>query len=181
MAFRSSGWQPQLLGLRPPKAVVGRVHGRRLHAWIYVPPSFGDAPDARRGRDPIFTLEKGGHIIRELASRQPAGGAIVVYVSAGAVSVGPDSPHAAAGHAALLSAVRAFGVAWAQDSVRVNAILAPLGPSFQHVHPTRFPLRRSATPEDLAWPAVFLASGESSYVTAEALRVDGGYLADHYF
>jgi D-sorbitol dehydrogenase (acceptor) len=36
------------------------------------------------------------------------------------------------------------------------------------------PLGYMGLPEDIAGPAVFLASDESSYVTAQTLNVDGG-------
>jgi NAD(P)-dependent dehydrogenase (short-subunit alcohol dehydrogenase family) len=39
------------------------------------------------------------------------------------------------------------------------------------------PLRRIATPEDIAFGALYLASDESSYVTGIELAIDGGYLA----
>jgi NAD(P)-dependent dehydrogenase (short-subunit alcohol dehydrogenase family) len=38
------------------------------------------------------------------------------------------------------------------------------------------PLGRSATPEDMIGPAVFLASNLSAYVTGGMIMVDGGYL-----
>ena len=42
---------------------------------------------------------------------------------------------------------------------------------------TRIPLRRIGTPEDIAGPAVFLASDMARYITGVTLPVDGGYLA----
>ena len=42
---------------------------------------------------------------------------------------------------------------------------------------SRIPLRRWGTALDLAGPALFLASGASSYITGETIRVDGGWLA----
>jgi NAD(P)-dependent dehydrogenase (short-subunit alcohol dehydrogenase family) len=42
---------------------------------------------------------------------------------------------------------------------------------------TRIPLGRIGTPEDIAGPAVFLASDMSRYITGVTLPVDGGYLA----
>lgn len=41
----------------------------------------------------------------------------------------------------------------------------------------RIPLGRIGTPEDIAQPAVFLASDMARYVTGVTLPVDGGYLA----
>jgi NAD(P)-dependent dehydrogenase (short-subunit alcohol dehydrogenase family) len=42
---------------------------------------------------------------------------------------------------------------------------------------SRIPLGRIATPEDIAGPAVFLASDMAGYITGVTLPVDGGYLA----
>ena len=39
------------------------------------------------------------------------------------------------------------------------------------------PLGRFSQPEEIAYGALFLASGESSYVTGSMLVVDGGYTA----
>jgi NAD(P)-dependent dehydrogenase (short-subunit alcohol dehydrogenase family) len=41
----------------------------------------------------------------------------------------------------------------------------------------RIPLGRIGTPEDIAGPAVFLASNMARYITGVTLPVDGGYLA----
>jgi NAD(P)-dependent dehydrogenase (short-subunit alcohol dehydrogenase family) len=41
----------------------------------------------------------------------------------------------------------------------------------------RIPLGRIGAPEDIALPAVFLASEMARYITGVTLPVDGGYLA----
>jgi L-rhamnose 1-dehydrogenase len=43
---------------------------------------------------------------------------------------------------------------------------------------SRIPLRRLGAPEDLAGPAVFLASDDAAYVTGAFLLVDGGFLGN---
>jgi NAD(P)-dependent dehydrogenase (short-subunit alcohol dehydrogenase family) len=44
----------------------------------------------------------------------------------------------------------------------------------------RYPLRRFATPDDVANVAVFLASDEASYISGIDIVVDGGLLARIY-
>ena len=72
--------------------------------------------------------------------------------------------------------------------VRVNAIgpgftATPLNPkaredaAYMANFATRIPLGRIGTPEDIAGPAVFLASDMARYITGVTLPVDGGYLA----
>lgn len=181
--FQQTEWAVSLLESADSAAGIKHVHRQqgRVDAWIYAPPPLDGTVSGSSLSDAIAVLEAGSAAVREIVGLQAHGAAVVVYVSVEAVSVGTQSPSYASLHAALLASVRALGVAWAQQSVRVNAILAPLGSAFARVHPTRFPIRRPAKPEDLAWPAVFLASPEASYVTAEALRVDGGFLCYQYF
>ena len=72
--------------------------------------------------------------------------------------------------------------------IRVNAIgpgftATPLNakaredPASMANFASRIPLGRIGTPEDIAGPAVFLASDMAGYITGVTLPVDGGYLA----
>ena len=72
--------------------------------------------------------------------------------------------------------------------VRVNAIgpgmiATPLNakarenPDYMRSFQNRIPLGRLGTPDDIAGPAVFLASDLARYVTGVTLPVDGGFLA----
>ena len=72
--------------------------------------------------------------------------------------------------------------------IRVNAIgpgftATPLNadarqnPEYMANFTGRIPLGRIGTPEDIAQPAVFLASDMAGYITGVTLPVDGGYLA----
>lgn len=85
--------------------------------------------------------------------------------------------------AALLHAVKVMAIEWARDEIRVNALVPgyvdtdmtqDVPESAKQKMVSRIPLRRPARPEELAGPAVFLASDAASYVTGHALVVDGG-------
>ena len=91
--------------------------------------------------------------------------------------------------AALLMLTKVLAVEWADKGIRVNAIapgfvktaltegLVKAGKLDFEAVSRRTPMHRLGTEEEIAKAAVFLASDESSYVTGEALAVDGGWLA----
>ena len=83
---------------------------------------------------------------------------------------------------------KALAVDWAEYGIHVNAIAPgyiatkltePLwrDPEFDSWVTKRCPLGRWGTPEDIAWPAVFLASPAADYITGQIVFVDGGWLA----
>jgi len=83
---------------------------------------------------------------------------------------------------------KALAVDWADKGIHVNAIAPgyvatkltePLwsDPEFDGWVKKRTPLGRWAIPEDIALPAVFLASAASDFITGQILYVDGGWLA----
>ena len=87
----------------------------------------------------------------------------------------------------ILSLTYSLALAWAADNIQVNAILpgwidTPLTVSARKDFPglndfvcRRTPAGRWGQPADFAGAAIFLASDASGYVTAEYLRVDGGF------
>jgi NAD(P)-dependent dehydrogenase (short-subunit alcohol dehydrogenase family) len=93
-------------------------------------------------------------------------------------------PYAASkGGVAMLTKAMAYDLA--AHGINVNAVAPGCtdnGRNFQD--PDRLvrfeemiPMRRVATPEDIANAAVYLASEEANYVTGHILYVDGGFLA----
>jgi NAD(P)-dependent dehydrogenase (short-subunit alcohol dehydrogenase family) len=89
--------------------------------------------------------------------------------------------------AALINLTRHLAAVWGQDGVRVNA-LAPgyfptdltgylTDPAFARSIRDRTLLGRTPTLEELDGPLLFLATDASSYMTGQALVVDGGWTA----
>ncbi len=82
---------------------------------------------------------------------------------------------------------KALAIELSPMGIRVNAIgpgliATPLNetarqnPSYMAQFEGRIPLGRIGTPEDIAGPAVFLASDMARFITGVTLPVDGGYL-----
>ena len=93
-----------------------------------------------------------------------------------------------ASKAALIQLTKTLAREWADRGVRVNALC----PGYVETEMTAAmlavdrlreevvgatPLGRVATVEEVAGPALFLASDEASYVTGATLLVDGGMAA----
>ena len=82
-------------------------------------------------------------------------------------------------NAGLMALTESLGIEWARRGLRVVGIsLAPEGAAS---HLPRLPLRRLGTPDEIAEAVAFLASDQASYITAETLRVDGGWGAYQLF
>lgn len=131
----------------------------------------------------LFTVQEALPLLRD-------GGAVVLNASV--VSVTGSA--AMSVYSASKAAVRSFARTWSVDlkerRIRVNAIspgLVPtpgyntsLGMSSEQVEQyvasaiPSIPLGRAGTPDEIAKAVVFLASGDSSYVTGIELFVDGG-------
>lgn len=81
----------------------------------------------------------------------------------------------------LLQLMRYLATQWAPE-IRVNAV-SPGGvedgqpASFIDKYTQATPLKRMATPDDIAWPVAFLASDAARYITGHNLIVDGGLSA----
>lgn len=125
----------------------------------------------------IFTVQKALPLMAE-------GGSIILTGS----SAGTTGAPAFSAYSASKAAVRNLARSWAEDlkgtGIRVN-VLSPgptatelakqaLGEEGMQVFASMNPLQRMAEPAELGAAAAFLASDDSSFMTASELAVDGG-------
>ena len=127
-------------------------------------------------RGTLFTVQKALPIFN-------AGGSIILN---GSIAGSKGFP-AFGVYSASKAAVRSFARTWLVDlkdrQIRVNVIspgtidtpaLDPLGPEAKEYFKTLVPRGEVGRPEEIATVALFLASGDSSFVNGVELFVDGG-------
>jgi len=106
-----------------------------------------------------------------------------VVVTRGLLGHGPDC----ASKAAVIQLTKVLAMEWARHNVHVNCIspgymetpmVERVKQRLPHVHRLQLemtPMNRFGQPAEFSQAAVFLASGESDYVTGHNLLIDGGY------
>lgn len=129
---------------------------------------------------------------------QPCYGKIINFSSIAGRRGRPLSTHYAATKAAIISVTQSAALALAPYRINVNAVCpgivpTPMWDSIDKDRANLFgarpgeamsafinqvPLKRAATPEDLAGAVTFLCSPDADYITGQALNVDGGYEMD---
>ena len=112
-----------------------------------------------------------------------AGGGSIINISSIAASRGHGSGAYAASKAAMLGLTRDWAYVHGRDGIRVNCILpghvyTPMGsqggPELREDRRRAGLLATEGVAWDIAWPAVFLASDESRWITGVELPVDAG-------
>jgi 3-oxoacyl-[acyl-carrier protein] reductase len=110
-------------------------------------------------------------------------GRIINVSSVAAEHVNPGQTNYAASKGAINAFTRALAVELAGRGVTVNAIApgfietdmsAAVRNKAGDLIKKMIPMRRLGQPDDIAKVAVFLASGDSAYITGQVLTVDGG-------
>jgi NAD(P)-dependent dehydrogenase (short-subunit alcohol dehydrogenase family) len=135
----------------------------------------------------LYCQEVGRHMIE-----RGEGGKIINITSVVAHAAIPARAAYAASKGGVKQLTQNLAVEWGKHNIQVNAIT----PGYiyteifrrfveQGVHDpakleARIPAGRMGRIEDIAGPAVFLASSDSDYVTGTTLIVDGGVLANGY-
>lgn len=120
--------------------------------------------------------------------RARGGGSIVNIASVAGILAENRCGAYSASKGGVLLLTRNMAIDFGPD-IRVNAICpgttrTPRIEKYWEKSPTgtseiagKSPLRRAAEPEEIARPAIFLASGDASYITGATLVVDGGISA----
>lgn len=116
---------------------------------------------------------------------QGTGGSIIAVLSISALVGGAFQTHYTPTKAGILSLIQLTACALGKYGIRCNALLPGTirtalneedlsNPEKKKYMEGRIPLGRLGQPEDLAGPAVFLASDLSKYMSGAQLLVDGG-------
>jgi NAD(P)-dependent dehydrogenase (short-subunit alcohol dehydrogenase family) len=121
--------------------------------------------------------------------RERGAGSVINVASVAGISASPGLIPYGAAKAAVISVTKTLAVEWAPDNIRVNALCPGWTatdlnralwdtPDGGAATVSNVPMRRWARAEEMAGPAVFLASDASSYMTGQVLVIDGGQLAN---
>jgi 2-deoxy-D-gluconate 3-dehydrogenase len=137
-----------------------------------------------------LNVESAVHVLQAAAPHllERRTGSVINVASVAGLSATPAMAQYGASKAALISLTRTLAVEWASTGVRVNA-LCP-GWTATDLNRTLWenedvyagltatiPMGRWARAEEMAGPALFLASDASSFMTGQTLVVDGGQTA----
>jgi len=145
--------------------------------------------------DKIFNVHVKGTFFTNAAAyraMQHTGGSIINASSGAGVTGYPGSPVYSAAKAAVLGYVRTVAFDWGSKLIRINAILpaaetdmtkehfGAMDPEtlahYKAIYASKIPLGGwLGTVEQVASVNVFLASDASSFVTGQAISVDGGW------
>jgi NAD(P)-dependent dehydrogenase (short-subunit alcohol dehydrogenase family) len=116
-------------------------------------------------------------------------GGAIVHLSSGVATTGTRNRAAyTASKGAILSLTRNMALDYAADKVRVNCIcpgfvntplLLSLPPEKRAKLAALHPLGRMGEPEEIAHMALFLISDQATWITGQAIAVDGGYNIGH--
>jgi NAD(P)-dependent dehydrogenase (short-subunit alcohol dehydrogenase family) len=144
------------------------------------------------GWDKLITLNLSSavyvcHAFADHLLKRGRGSVINVASVAGVASAPLISPYGAA-KAGLISLSKSLAVEWGGTGIRVNALCPGWtatalnrnlweDPDAGPATIANVPMQRWGRAEEMAGPAVFLASAASSYMTGQVLVVDGGQTA----
>ena len=134
----------------------------------------------------------------DLSQFAPSYGKIVSLSSVAGRRGRPLQTHYAATKAAIISLTQSTALTLAPYRINANAVCPGIVPTpmWQQIDAERgklfgaqpgeamanfintVPLKRAATPEDIAGAVAFFCSSDADYITGQALNVDGGFEMD---
>ena len=145
-----------------------------------------DMPDADWHR--VIDINLNGTFYCVRAALRPMsrqnGGSIVCISSIAGLMGGIAGAHYSASKAGVLGLVKSVGIECGSRNIRINAICpgaidtplaAPISPLIKQMMVMQTPLQRIGRAEEVAYTALFLASDESSFYTAQWLSPNGGF------
>ena len=165
-------------------SLLGGLDGVVLNVGILSP--WGLAGTSAGDWDRVFAVNARAHGLIAGAALPvlDENGSIVFMSSMSAFMPGIGMPAYDATKGAVMALMRHTAMEGAARGIRANAVLPgvvdtplgaatprPDGPPRERLH---IPLSRRGTPWDVAYATIFLLSGESSYITAQGIVVDGG-------
>lgn len=197
--------QFEMLDVRMPEQsvdLVGRLveeHGT-IDVWVNNAGVAHKAPaevlPADQWRETIDVMLSGAFYCSQAVSGPMlARGEGVIVNIASVIGCSPIEGRVAYGtaKAGLMMLTESLGIEWAGRGVRVVGVAPAVvmtdmvrkgleeGTATVEAYERRTPMRRLGTPDEIADAVLYLASDEASYITAETLRVDGGWTAYQYF
>jgi 3-oxoacyl-[acyl-carrier protein] reductase len=158
-------------GIWPPEDVaVDRMTDRQWHDTIAI------------NLDSVFGLVK--HAVAQMKKQARGGHIVLVSSTAGQRGEAFHCDYAAT-KGAVISMVKGLSTELAHDLIRVNCVApgwvatdmaAPAlnDPATREKVFATIPLRRVATPEEIAAPILFLCTEHAGFITGEILNVNGG-------
>ncbi len=121
------------------------------------------------------------------AMRRRGGGAIVTTASISGMRADTNNIAYGAAKAAAINLTRCLAVDHAADNIRVNCVCPGVvatppirwlfsDPADQAAAAAASPMNRMCEPEEIADTALYLASNDASFITGQAIVVDGGMI-----
>lgn len=168
----------------------GGVHSVVYAAGSDIPMTYVGQVSAEAWRQ-VMDADAGGffHVARAaLPHLRESSGSITAITSSGLDRFPPRDILSVAPKAAIESVIQALAREEGRNGVRANSVRVAvvdagmflrlkeeLGQAWIEAAQKNTPLRRFAEPREIADAAVFLASSRASYITGQAVAVDGGY------